>query len=169
MDYGRFLMERDLINDTKYNCLFDWIIRNSKFVGINMNMDKKSKNIIPFPKKFKGKREVKIPDYDVMELNEDMAFADNLTEGLIVQVVHMMSENGVKVTSKPFISDLAFIIESIKSSLYRDLDIEHDMQDLMDEFMTTETDEKTKKVNTTFNMELIPEFLKKVKEIKKDK
>jgi len=104
-----------------------------------------------------------------MELNEDMAFADNLTEGLIVQVVHMMSENGIKVTSKPFISDLAFIIESIKSSLYRDLNIEHDMQELMDEFMTSETDEKTKKVNTTFNMELIPEFLKKVKEIKKDK
>ena len=89
-----------------------------------MNMEK-NKNIIVFPKKYKGKREVKIPDYDVMELNEDMAFADNLTEGLIVQVVHMMSENGIKVTSKPFISDLAFIIESIKSSLYRDLNIEH--------------------------------------------
>ena len=168
MDYGRFLMERDLINDIKYNGLFNWFNRNSKFMDINMNMEK-NKNIIIFPKKYKGKREVKIPDYDVMELNEDMAFADNLTEGLIVQVVHMMSENGIKVTSKPFISDLAFIIESIKSSLYRDLDIEHDMQDLMDEFMTSETDEKTKKVSTTFNMELIPEFLKKVKDIKKDK
>lgn len=134
-----------------------------------MNMDKKSKNIIQFPKKFKGKREIKLPDYDVMQLNEDVAFADNLTEGLIVQIVHILNENGIQVSNKEFISDLAFIIESLKSSIYRDLDITHDMQELMDEFMITKFDDKTKKMNTTFDMELIPKFLKKVKELKKDK
>lgn len=134
-----------------------------------MNMDKKNKNIIQFPKKFKGKREVKLPDYDVMQLNEDVAFADNLTEGLIVQIVHILNENGIQVSDKQFISDLAFIIESLKSSIYRDLDITHDMQELMDEFMITKFDDKTKKMNTTFDMELIPKFLKKVKELKKDK
>lgn len=132
-------------------------------------MDKKSKNIIQFPKKFKGKREIKLPDYDVMQLNEDVAFADNLTEGLIVQIVHILNENGIQVSNKEFISDLAFIIESLKSSIYRDLDITHDMQELMDEFMITKFDDKTKKMNTTFDMELIPKFLKKVKELKKDK
>ena len=134
-----------------------------------MNMDKKSKNIIQFPKKFKGKREIKLPDYDVMQLNEDVAFADNLTEGLIVQIVHILNENCIQVSDKKFISDLAFIIESLKSSIYRDLDITHDMQELMDEFMITKFDDKTKKMNTTFDMELIPKFLKKVKELKKDK
>jgi len=134
-----------------------------------MNMDKKNKNIIQFPKKFKGKREIKLPDYDVMQLNEDVAFADNLTEGLIVQIVHILNENGIQVSNKEFISDLAFIIESLKSSIYRDLDITHDMQELMDEFMITKFDDKTKKMNTTFDMELIPKFLKKVKELKKDK
>ena len=134
-----------------------------------MNMDKKSKNIIQFPKKFKGKREIKLPDYDVMQLNEDVAFADNLTEGLIVQIVHILNENGIQVSNKEFISELAFIIESLKSSIYRDLDITHDMQELMDEFMITKFDDKTKKMNTTFDMELIPKFLKKVKELKKDK
>ena len=134
-----------------------------------MNMDKKSKNIIKFPKKFKCKREIKLPDYDVMQLNEDVAFADNLTEGLIVQIVHILNENGIQVSDKKFISDLAFIIESLKSSIYRDLDITHDMQELMDEFMITKFDDKTKKMNTTFDMELIPKFLKKVKELKKDK
>ena len=132
-------------------------------------MDKKSKNIIQFPKKFKGKREIKLPDYDVMQLNEDVAFADNLTEGLIVQIVHILNENGIQVSDKKFISDLAFIIESLKSSIYRDLDITHDMLELMDEFMITKFDDKTKKMNTTFDMELIPKFLKKVKELKKDK
>ena len=134
-----------------------------------MNMDKKNKNIIQFPKKFKGKREIKLPDYDVMQLNEDVAFADNLTEGLIVQIVHILNENGIQVSNKEFISDLAFIIESLKSSIYRDLDITHDMQEVMDEFMITKFDDKTKKMNTTFDMELIPKFLKKVKELKKDK
>ena len=134
-----------------------------------MNMDKKSKNIIQFPKKFKGKREIKLPDYDVMQLNEDVAFADNLTEGLIVQIVHILNENGIQVSNKEFISDLAFIIESLKSSIYRDLDITHDMQEFMDEFIITKFDDKTKKMNTTFDMELIPKFLKKVKELKKDK
>ena len=132
-------------------------------------MDKKSKNIIQFPKKFKGKREIKLPDYDVMQLNEDVAFADNLTEGLIVQIVHILNENGIQVSNKEFISDLAFIIESLKSSIYRDLDITHDMQELMDEFMITKFDDKTKKMKTTFDMELIPKFIKKVKELKKDK
>ena len=119
-----------------------------------MNMDKKNKNIIQFPKKFKGKREVKLPDYDVMQLNEDVAFADNLTEGLIVQIVHILNENGIQVSNKQFISDLAFIIESLKSSIYRDLDITHDMQELMDEFMITKFDDKTKKMNTTFDMDI---------------
>ena len=132
-------------------------------------MDKKSKNIIQFPKKFKGKREIKLPDYDVMQLNEDVAFADNLTEGLIVQIVHILNENGIQVSDKKFISDLAFIIESLKSSIYRDLDITHDMQELMDEFMITKFDDKTKKMNTTFDLDLIPKFLKIVNELKTDK
>ena len=86
-----------------------------------------------------------------------------------VNTVHILNENGIQVSNKEFISDLAFIIESLKSSIYRDLDITHDMQELMDEFMITKFDDKTKKMNTTFDMELIPKFLKKVKELKKDK
>ena len=68
----------------------------------------------------------------------------------------------IGVASKQtFIKDLSFIIESIKSALYRDLDIKHDMQDLIDKFMITET--KNGKTNTMFNMELIPELLDKTK------
>ena len=88
-------------------------------------------------------------------------FADQLTESLIVQLVHALGDNGIKVTDKDFVKDLAFIIEGIKSAIYRDLDIKHDMQPLMDKFMITST--KNGKTNTMFNMELIPEFLEKTK------
>ena len=90
-----------------------------------------------------------------------MSFADQLTESLIVQLVHALGDNGIKVTDKDFVKDLAFIIEGIKSAIYRDLDIKHDMQPLMDKFMITST--KNGKTNTMFNMELIPEFLEKTK------
>ena len=78
-----------------------------------------------------------------------------------MQLVHSLNDNGLKVNDPTFVKDLSFVIESIKSSIYRDLDIKHDMQPLMDKFMITST--KNGKTNTMFNMELIPEFLEKTK------
>ena len=122
-------------------------------MDINISMS----NIVKFPsKKFKSR-----PNYDYVKLAEDMSFADNLTEALIVQLVHSLGDNGIQISKQTFIKDLSFIIESIKSALYRDLDIKHDMQDLIDKFMITET--KNGKTNTMFNMELIPELLDKTK------
>ena len=123
-------------------------------MDINISMS----NIVKFPsKKFKSRREIKVPNYDYVKLAEDMSFADNLTEALIVQLVHSLGDNGIQISKQTFIKDLSFIIESIKSALYSDLDIKHDMQDLIDKFMITET--KNGKTNTMFNMELIPELL----------
>ena len=51
-------------------------------------MEKKKDNIIKFPKRFKGKRKVVKPDENLLRLNEDISFADQLTEALIVQLVH---------------------------------------------------------------------------------
>ena len=126
---------------------------------INNNMD----NIVKFPSKvFKTKRKIKKPNLNYLRLAEDMSFADNLTESLIVQLVHSLGDNGIDVSRQDFIKDLAFIIEGIKSAIYRDLNIKHDMQPLVDKFMVSE---KTKdgKTNTMFKMELIPEFLEKTK------
>ena len=106
-------------------------------------MEKKKDNIIKFPKR----------------LNEDISFADQLTEALIVQLVHSLNDNGLKVNDPVFVKDLSFVIESIKSSIYRDLDIKHEMQPLVDKFMVQEKDEKGN-TNTIFKMELISKFLK---------
>ena len=81
-------------------------------------MEKKKDNIIKFPKRFKGKRKVIKPDENLLRLNEDISFADQLTEALIVQLVHSLNDNGLKVNDPIFVKDLSFVIESIKSSIY---------------------------------------------------
>ena len=123
-----------------------------------MNMKKKN-NVINFPKKYTGKRKVKLPNKDVIRINEDMGFADQLTEAIIVQMVHVLSDNDIKVSDTQFVKDLSFVIESIKSAVYRDLNLKHEIQPLVDKFMVQEKDEKGQ-TNTIFKMELIQKFLK---------
>ena len=126
---------------------------------INISMS----NVVKFPPKvFKTRKKIKKPNFDYLRLAEDMSFADNLSESLIVQLVHSLGENGIEVTKQDFIKDLAFIIEGIKSVIYRDLNIKHEMQPLIDKFMVSEKNAKGK-INTMFKMELIPEFLEKTK------
>ena len=123
-----------------------------------MSITKKN-NVIKFPKKYSGKRKVKLPSQDVIRLNEDMGFADQLTEAIIVQMVHVLSDNDIKVSNPQFVKDLSFVIESIKSAVYRDLDLQHEIQPLVDKFMVQEKDEKGN-TNTIFKMELIQKLLK---------
>ena len=125
-----------------------------------MSMKKKN-NVINFPKKYIGKRKVKLPNKDVIRINEDMGFADQLTEAIIVQMVHVLSDNDIKVSDSQFVKDLSFVIESIKSAVYRDLNLNHEIQPLVDKFMVQEKDEKGQ-TNTIFKMELIQKFLKKI-------
>ena len=120
---------------------------------------KKKNNVINFPKKYIGKRKVKLPNKDVIRINEDMGFADQLTEAIIVQMVHVLSDNDIKVSDSQFVKDLSFVIESIKSAVYRDLNLNHEIQPLVDKFMVQEKDEKGN-TNTIFKMELIQKFLK---------
>ena len=119
---------------------------------------KKKNNVINFPKKYIGKRKVKLPNKDVIRVNEDMGFADQLTEAIIVQMVHVLSDNDIKVSDTQFVKDLSFVIESIKSAVYRDLNLNHEIQPLVDKFMVQEKDEKGQ-TNTIFKMELIQKFL----------
>ena len=120
---------------------------------------KKKNNVINFPKKYTGKRKIKLPNKDVIRINEDMGFADQLTEAIIVQMVHVLSDNDIKVNDTQFVKDLSFVIESIKSAVYRDLNLKHEIQPLVDKFMVQEKDEKGQ-TNTIFKMELIQKFLK---------
>ena len=65
----------------------------------------------PWPK---SGRKVKIPDDNSMQLQDDIEFAEELTQTVIVQMIHTMGENGIHVTEESFIRDIGFIIEVTK-------------------------------------------------------
>ncbi len=105
-----------------------WIKTQKELASVERRNEKAG---IKGPWKQKSKREVKLPDIDVVELQENMMFCDNLTEGLSVQLIHSVGENGFDVNTDAFIRDMAFIIECIRGMLYRELNIKHPMADVM--------------------------------------
>jgi|TARA_R110000796_G_scaffold37470_1_gene94518 hypothetical protein len=82
-----------------------------------------------------GKREVKLPDTDVIELHENIQFAGELTQSLMVQMIHTMSENNISVGHKDFIRDMAMIIELVEGSIYRDMKMQHPTHKFVEEFV----------------------------------
>ena len=62
-------------------------------------------------------------------------FAEELCQSLMVQMIHTMNENGVKVGQNDFIRDMAMIIELVKGSLYRDMGLQHPTHQFMEEFV----------------------------------
>ena len=83
----------------------------------------------------KNVREVKLPDEDVLELHHDIQFAEELTQSLMVQMIHTMSENGIAVSDKTFIRDMAMLIELVKGSIYRDMEMDHPTHKFVEEFV----------------------------------
>jgi|TARA_Y100000389_G_C17251156_1_gene408154 hypothetical protein len=95
----------------------------------------KNKNVIQFPLKATPNPNIKIDDY-ALQLQQDMMFADHLTEGLVVNMIHNMAENGIDTENEDFIADISMMIEQVKSTIYRSCHIPHPMQDITDEFVT---------------------------------
>lgn len=96
------------------------------------NQNEENANVIKGP--WKNKK-VKQPDQDMMEVQENLAFADDLTQTLLVQMIHSMSENGLDVSDKSFIRDMSMIIECVKSTIYRDMGYKHPLQDFVEHFV----------------------------------
>ena len=87
----------------------------------------------PWP--VKSGREVKLPDTDVIEMQQNIQFAEELTQSLMVQMIHTKSENGIDVSAKTFIRDMAMVISLVNGSIYRDMGMEHITQKFMEEYV----------------------------------
>ena len=106
------------------------------------------------------------------ELTEDEArqikedkFVEQITESLILDIIHVLQENVVDTKTDIFLRDLAIIIESIKSLLKRDFGRKHPMQTISDSIAKIHTLKDGRKV-TDINYSKI--IAKKQKENKKD-
>ena len=95
-------------------------------------------NVITGPWKKRPKRKVILQNEQIIEEQENMMFCDTLTEGLLIQMVCSLENNGFEIESEDFLRDIRFIIESVRSLLYRELNLEHPMSELIRSF-TKET------------------------------
>ena len=103
-------------------------------VGVGLLTD----NIIKFPKKYGGKKTPKVIDLDAVRMQEDLHFCDNLAEGLMINLIHNVGENGFDIKEDRFIGDISFLNEVIKGVLYRQMGFNHPMQDFMSHVVKTE-------------------------------
>jgi len=113
-------------------------------------MENDNDKIIQFPKKMTVKENVKITD-TAIKLHTDLKYAEHLTEGLIVNMIHNMSENDINVDNPEFIKHIGFLVEVVKSTIYQDMGVKHPMQQLVDLFVNSDYDE-TQGLYTEFDM-----------------
>ena len=92
-------------------------------------------NVIKGPWLAKGERQVKLPDKDIIAVQQKLQFAGELSESLIVQMIHTMGENGIDISENSFIRDMAMVIELVQGSIYRDLELKHPAHKFMEEFV----------------------------------
>ena len=122
-------------------------------------------NIIKGP--WKSKR-VKVPDNSVFELQQDMLFAEELCENVMVQVIYTLGENGIDIGDKDFLQDIAFVIEALKSTLYREMDMPHPLTPIIrsiSEVSVEEVDDETKAtIATKFSINKLSKLLEKSEE-----
>ena len=78
-------------------------------------------------------------------MQENLAFADDLTETLMVQLIHTLHENGFDVNGTTFVKNMGFVIETVKASIYKEMSLNHPMNRIMDilSTITIEADENT--------------------------
>jgi len=117
-------------------------------------------NIIEFPTKFKGHKVPIIDDLDAVRMREDLDFADNLAEGLMINLIHNVGENGFDIKKDRFIGDISFLNEVVRGALYRQMGFAHPMQSFMDLIVKTEMSEDEQivtKVNLNKIDDLIPQ------------
>ena len=119
---------------------------------------KENKNVIQgrWPK---SKRKVKIPDAEALELQENMEFAEELNQRIIVQMIHSLGENGIGVTDESFIRDLGLIIELTKGSIYRSMGIPHVTHAFFEAIVDLNVDEEDSTIHSQLDLNILEKFV----------
>ena len=114
-------------------------------------------NVVKGPWPVKSGREVKLPNEDIIAMQQNIQFAEELTQSLMVQMIHTMSENGIDVSAKTFIRDMAMVISLVNGSIYRDMGMAHITQKFMEEYVNIDEDDDGS-YETEVNFETIVEL-----------
>jgi|TARA_B110000977_G_C10759136_1_gene369939 hypothetical protein len=95
----------------------------------------KNSNVIKFPtdRVVHNNKPVKpkLSEEETRQIKEDI-FVDQITESLILDIIHVLQENVVDTKTDVFLRDLAIVIEATKSLLKRDFGRDYPMQTISD-------------------------------------
>tara|TARA_Y200000002_G_C22329969_1_gene516329 strand:- start:55 stop:447 length:393 start_codon:yes stop_codon:yes gene_type:complete len=104
-------------------------------------------DIIKFPtKNFKAKPVMSPEEEKKLVLLNNKRLADNVAEGLAIDILTVLQDQVSNIQSAEFIADLAFLIEVIKSTLHREIDIHHPVQDIIAKVCKVQTTKNGEKV-----------------------
>ena len=119
-------------------------------------------NVIAGPWKARPKREVILQDEKLIEDQENAMFCDSLTEGLVVQMINAIDENGFEIESEEFLRNVGWVIESIRSCLYKEMGLFHPMADLVQSLTVAIKPQEEKKVrHFSIDTDRMDDILKK--------
>ena len=88
-----------------------------------------------------------------------MEVVEGLTESVMVNLIHTLKQNDVKITSKEFIRDVGFMSEVLKSLLFRELGYNHPLSDLIPYIIVPTRTKDKKDVYTKFRGDVVVELL----------
>ena len=86
-----------------------------------------------------------LSEEEARQIKEDK-FVEQITESLILDIIHVLQENVVDTKTDIFLRDIAIVIESIKSLLKRDFGRKHPMQTISDSIAKIHTLKDGRKV-----------------------
>ena len=95
------------------------------------NDEKQSAEIIQGPWK-ELKRKIKLPDKSAIELQKTINFVDDLTESLIIQMIHTIKENKIDVEKESFVQNMSLIIEMVRATLLKQMSLNTNMIKITD-------------------------------------
>ena len=90
---------------------------------------------------------------------EEMDIIEGLSESIMVNLIHTLKQNDVKITSKEFIRDVGFMNEVLKSLLFRELGYNHPLSDLIPYIIVPTRTKDKKDVYTKFRGDVVVELL----------
>ena len=120
-----------------------------------------SNNILQGPWRTK---KVKIPENSIFDTQQEMAFIEELSESTIVQMIYTLGDNGVDISTKEFFQNIAFIVESLKCTLYEEKGWFHPLTPIIKNIseVSVEDSNSDETITLRFNIDKLTALAKKL-------
>ena len=96
-----------------------------------------------------------------------LAFAEALTQQIVVQMIYSMGKNDVDVGDENFVYDVGLIIELIKGSIYRGMGIPHPTHAFFEALVDLTIDEN-KNIHSQIDLNIFEKFAELTEYFKDD-